>query len=577
MWLQALVISAEGCEAGRAETAAAVDVDRRVRTGFPDRPPEDVRGTMGQRRTNGGGASARSLARRLGLPAARGVAAGTLAAAVVLGGGASASAAGPAVGGPSVGGPAVPDGLRAGDPGAVVDESTTAATPAQRLAALGERWSRDRLDDALAVGAAALVAADASTALAPEIAEAEGLPSSVDALRALVRTHDGTTVRQRAGGVSTVLPDSVSAPPALSTTQRLAVVQEIATLAADVFRTALEVEATAASTGPGLPGLDAPPLQLTAPRPLEALTEPVDPPAPVDPAGPDAVPGTGSVAGTAPEVPAQPASAADGQAPVEQAPADPAGEEPADVEDPGPDGTAAEGAGEGPDAVEDPTEDAAGAGEGAGDDAAEPAVLLPAELVDGLAELEAAVAAASGAGAAPLLGLEAQPVLPSALLAAATTTSGTASATAWSSFLPVSWSTLGLENGRIPAELLCAPAFAPTALLRCDAAAALEAVNEAYRADFGEDLVITSAYRTYEQQAILRIAKGWLAAPAGLSNHGLGVAVDLGGFGGLGQFDSPRYRWMLENGEQFGWVHPEAMRPGGGGPPEPWHFEFGTD
>ena len=52
--------------------------------------------------------------------------------------------------------------------------------------------------------------------------------------------------------------------------------------------------------------------------------------------------------------------------------------------------------------------------------------------------------------------------------------------------------------------------------------------------------------------------------------------VDLGGFGALGSFDSPRYRWMLAHGERFGWVHPEVMRPGGGGPPEPWHFEFGT-
>ena len=35
------------------------------------------------------------------------------------------------------------------------------------------------------------------------------------------------------------------------------------------------------------------------------------------------------------------------------------------------------------------------------------------------------------------------------------------------------------------------------------------------------------------------------------------------------------YRWMRENGPAFGWHHPAIMRPGGGGPQEPWHWEYG--
>jgi LAS superfamily LD-carboxypeptidase LdcB len=62
----------------------------------------------------------------------------------------------------------------------------------------------------------------------------------------------------------------------------------------------------------------------------------------------------------------------------------------------------------------------------------------------------------------------------------------------------------------------------------------------------------------------------------GTSNHGWGLAVDLGGIGGLGQFDRPGYRWLQEHAGAHGWHHPRIMEPGGGGPQEPWHWEFGT-
>ncbi|MCL3860703.1 M15 family metallopeptidase [Actinotalea sp. K2] len=131
-------------------------------------------------------------------------------------------------------------------------------------------------------------------------------------------------------------------------------------------------------------------------------------------------------------------------------------------------------------------------------------------------------------------------------------------------------------NGQIPLEALCSLSFAPDFLLRCDAAAALEDLNVAYRTHFGSDLQVVSAYRTYEQQVHLKQTRGWLAARPGTSTHGRGLAVDLAGIGGLGQFDTPGYLWLRENAPSYGWHHPELMRPGGGGPPEPWHWEFGT-
>lgn len=130
-------------------------------------------------------------------------------------------------------------------------------------------------------------------------------------------------------------------------------------------------------------------------------------------------------------------------------------------------------------------------------------------------------------------------------------------------------------NGQIPLDLLCSPQFTHV-LLRCDAAQALEQLNAAYRADFGRDLVVNGGYRTYAEQVQVREAKGDLAATPGRSNHGRGLAVDLSGFGAVGQFNDPDYLWMVENGPQFGWKHPPSMGPGGSGPLEPWHWEYGT-
>lgn len=130
-------------------------------------------------------------------------------------------------------------------------------------------------------------------------------------------------------------------------------------------------------------------------------------------------------------------------------------------------------------------------------------------------------------------------------------------------------------NGQIPLDLLCRPRFT-NVRLRCDAAQALEALNESYRAAFGRDLTVNGGYRTYAEQVQVREAKGDLAATPGTSNHGRGLAVDLSGFGGVGQFDDPDYLWMVENGPQFGWKHPPSMGPGGSGPLEPWHWEYGT-
>ncbi|WP_407344720.1 D-alanyl-D-alanine carboxypeptidase family protein [Pengzhenrongella phosphoraccumulans] len=132
-------------------------------------------------------------------------------------------------------------------------------------------------------------------------------------------------------------------------------------------------------------------------------------------------------------------------------------------------------------------------------------------------------------------------------------------------------------NGAIPADLLCGVSFDDSALIRCDAAQALELLAAGYRAEFGSFPGIVSSYRSFSEQIAVRQSRGGLAAVPGSSNHGRGLAVDFANFGSVGQFSAPTYRWMSDHADEFGWHHPAIMEPGGGGPQEPWHWEFDTD
>src|SRR5690606_6330796 len=129
----------------------------------------------------------------------------------------------------------------------------------------------------------------------------------------------------------------------------------------------------------------------------------------------------------------------------------------------------------------------------------------------------------------------------------------------------------GFANGQVPASALCGVSFDPRAQLRCDAAEALEALNAAYTARFGRSLEVSDSYRSYNAQVACRANKGSLCAAPGTSNHGMGVAVDLGG--GIQTFGTAQHRWMRENAGTWSWTLPEWARAGGS-KPEPWHWEY---
>jgi hypothetical protein len=131
----------------------------------------------------------------------------------------------------------------------------------------------------------------------------------------------------------------------------------------------------------------------------------------------------------------------------------------------------------------------------------------------------------------------------------------------------------GYGNGQIPSSVLCGLSWVPDEQLRCDAAAALEDLNGAFRAAFGRNLGVADGYRSYAEQVAVAASRGALAAVPGTSNHGLGQAVDLSG--GVESFGSAEYNWMAANAGKYGWKHPAWAEPGGS-KPEPWHWEYGT-
>ena len=132
-------------------------------------------------------------------------------------------------------------------------------------------------------------------------------------------------------------------------------------------------------------------------------------------------------------------------------------------------------------------------------------------------------------------------------------------------------STAGYANGNVPRSALCPLRYAPGHVLRADAAAAYNALTDAYLNAVGAPICITDSYRDYATQVRLFATKPSLAAVPGTSNHGWGVAVDL--CGGIQDYGTPAYMWMKANAPRFGWIHPAWAEPGGSRQ-EPWHWEF---
>jgi hypothetical protein len=134
------------------------------------------------------------------------------------------------------------------------------------------------------------------------------------------------------------------------------------------------------------------------------------------------------------------------------------------------------------------------------------------------------------------------------------------------------------SNGRMPMSSMCLVPWGTDQLgfaqyLRCDAADALTALNQAFTARFGAAIDMDLTYRSYEDQVAMKAAFGGLAATPGTSSHGTGTALDVQEWA-VYAFGSERYTWLVENGPTYGWYAPARVREG---QPyaEYWHFEYG--
>ena len=129
----------------------------------------------------------------------------------------------------------------------------------------------------------------------------------------------------------------------------------------------------------------------------------------------------------------------------------------------------------------------------------------------------------------------------------------------------------GHSNGEIPDSELQALSFSPGNKMNKKAAAAMEEMNKAYKADNGSNLTINEAYRDCATQIRYRKELGEKAAPAPpcISNHGWGLAADIE----VGEFGSSTYNWLKANAHKYGYVHPAWAEPGGS-KPEQWHWEY---
>jgi D-alanyl-D-alanine carboxypeptidase len=110
--------------------------------------------------------------------------------------------------------------------------------------------------------------------------------------------------------------------------------------------------------------------------------------------------------------------------------------------------------------------------------------------------------------------------------------------------------------------------------LRCDAADALNRLNDAFRTRFGESLAMDLTYRSYDEQVAIAAYYGALAAKPGTSSHGLGTALDVQEWPSVYGFGTERYVWLVANAPTYGWFAPARVRETGAYP-EYWHYEYG--
>jgi len=141
----------------------------------------------------------------------------------------------------------------------------------------------------------------------------------------------------------------------------------------------------------------------------------------------------------------------------------------------------------------------------------------------------------------------------------------------------------GFSNGKIPSSAL---RYSSSGAYDSGAfQVAGEAYELMYEAALAQGLDIqASCYRSFENQQKLYDVNPDFSATPGTSNHGWGLAFDIGelvsrystkynGYDKAQMFQTPEYLWLKQNAYKYGFGHPTWAQEGGSRP-EPWHWEF---
>jgi len=106
---------------------------------------------------------------------------------------------------------------------------------------------------------------------------------------------------------------------------------------------------------------------------------------------------------------------------------------------------------------------------------------------------------------------------------------------------------------------------------------AMESMFEAAQGDGVRGFIITSGYRTRdEQRALYNSTTDGTAAKPGESEHETGLAFDVGVHGDGAFETTPQYEWLSQHCAEFGFIirYPKGMEDVTGYPFEPWHYRY---
>jgi D-alanyl-D-alanine carboxypeptidase len=112
--------------------------------------------------------------------------------------------------------------------------------------------------------------------------------------------------------------------------------------------------------------------------------------------------------------------------------------------------------------------------------------------------------------------------------------------------------------------------------LTSDTFEAAKAMFAAAKAEGMEGFILTSGYRSYQQQQTVYDAQPTVAVKPGTSEHGSGLAFDVTAYGNDDFTRTAQYKWLYEHCWDYGFIlrYPADKTQITGCPAESWHYRY---